>query len=66
MGITVYSLAISIVFYNLALIAVFILRRSPGFRAKHTVSLLAFITVLGVVRLVLPIDFDVAYCRALL
>lgn len=61
MGITVYSLAISIVFYNLALIAVFILRRSPGFRARHTVSLLAFITVLGVVRLVLPIDFDVAY-----
>jgi len=61
MGITVYSLAISIVFYNLALIAVFILRRSPGFRAKHAVSLLAFITVLGVVRLVLPIDFDAAY-----
>lgn len=61
MGITVYSLAISIAFYNLALIAVFILRRSPGFRARHTVSLLAFITVLGVVRLVLPIDFDAAY-----
>lgn len=61
MGITVYSVAISIVFYNLALIAVFILRRSPGFRAKHTMSLLAFITVLGVVRLVLPIDFDAAY-----
>ena len=61
MGITVYSVAISIVFYNLALIAVFILRRSPGFRAKHAVSLLAFITVLGVVRLVLPIDFDAAY-----
>lgn len=61
MGITVYSLAISVVFYNLALIAVFILRRSLGFRAKHTVSLLAFITVLAVVRLVLPIDFDAAY-----
>ena len=61
MGITVYSLAISIVFYNLALIAVFILRRSPGFRAKHTVSLLAFVTVLGVLRLILPIDLDAAY-----
>ena len=61
MGITIYSLAISIVFYNLALIAVFILRRSPGFRARHAVSLLAFITVLGLVRLVLPIDFDAAY-----
>ena len=61
MGITVYSLAISIVFYNLALIAVFILRRSPGVRARYAVSLLTFITVLGVVRLVLPIDFDAAY-----
>ena len=61
MGITVYSLAISIVFYNLALIAVFILRRSPGFRAKHAVSLLAFVTVLGVLRLILPIDLDAAY-----
>lgn len=61
MGITVYSLASSIVFYNLALIAVFVLRRSPVFRAKHALSLLAFITVLGVVRLVLPIDFDAAY-----
>jgi len=61
MGITVYSLAISIVFYNLALIAVFILRRSLGFRAKHAVSLLAFVTVLGVLRLILPIDLDAAY-----
>lgn len=61
MGITVYSLAISIVFYNLALIAVFLLRRSPGFRAKHAVSLLAFVTVLGVLRLILPIDLDAAH-----
>lgn len=61
MGITVYSVIISIIYYNLALIAVFILRRSPGFRARHAVSLLAFVTVLGVVRLVLPIDFDAAY-----
>ncbi len=61
MGITVYSLAISIVFYNLALIAVFILRRSPVFRAKHAVSLLAFVTALGVLRLILPIDLDAAY-----
>ena len=61
MGITVYSLAISIVFYNLALIAVFILRRSPGYRAKHTVSLLVFVTVLGVIRLITPIDWPGAY-----
>lgn len=64
MGITVYSLAISIVFYNLALIAVFILRGSPGFRAKHAVSILLFITVLGVVRLLVPIDFDAYVIRS--
>lgn len=61
MGITIYSLAISIVFYNLALIAVFILRRSPGFRAKNAVSLLMLVTVLGVIRLVTPIDWPGAY-----
>ena len=64
MGITVYSLAISIVFYNLALIAVFILRRSPGFRAKQAVPILLFITVLGVVRLLVPIDFDAYVIRS--
>lgn len=64
MGITVYSVVISIVFYNLALIAVFILRRSPGFRAKHTVELLLFITLLGAVRLLIPIDFDAYVLRS--
>lgn len=64
MGITVYSLAISIVFYNLALIAVFILRRSSVFRARYTVSLLLFITLLGAIRLLLPIDFDAYVLRS--
>lgn len=64
MGITVYSIIISIVFYNLALIAVFLLRRSPAFRAKHTVALLLFITVLGAVRLLAPIDFDAHVIRS--
>lgn len=64
MGITVYSIIISIVFYNLALVAVFLLRRSPAFRAKHTVALLLFITVLGAVRLLAPIDFDAHVIRS--
>lgn len=64
MGITVYSLAISIVFYNLALIAVFALRRSSVFRARHTVSLLLFITLLGAIRLLVPIDFDAYVLRS--
>lgn len=64
MGITVYSVAISIAFYNLALIAVFTLRRSSVFRARHTVSLLLFITLLGVIRLLVPIDFDAYVIRS--
>lgn len=64
MGITIYSIIISIVFYNLALVAVFLLRRSPAFRAKHTVALLLFITVLGAVRLLAPIDFDAHVIRS--
>ena len=64
MGITVYSLVVSIVFYNLALIAVFLLRRSPAFRARHTVTLLLFITVLGAVRLLVPVDFDAYVIRS--
>ena len=64
MGITVYSVAISIVFYNLALFAVFILRRSSLFRARYTVSLLLFITLLGAIRLLVPIDFDAYVLRS--
>lgn len=64
MGITVYSLAISIVFYNLALIAMFVLRRSFVFRARYTVSLLLFITLLGAIRLLVPIDFDAYVLRS--
>ena len=61
MGITVYSVVISIIFYNLALAVVFVLRRSPGFRAKHTSALLLFITLLGVLRLVIPLDLNSAH-----
>ena len=64
MGITVYSVIISIVFYNLALISVFLMRRSSAFRAKHTVTLLLFITLLGTVRLLVPIDFDAYVIRS--
>lgn len=64
MGITVYSLAISIVYYNLALFAVLILRRSSVFRARYTVSLLLFITLLGAIRLLVPIDFDAYVLRS--
>ena len=61
MGITVYSVIISIVFFNIALIAAFIMRRSNTFLARHTVSFLLLMVLLGIIRLLTPIDFDSAY-----
>jgi len=61
MSITVYSVIISIVFFNIALIAAFLMRRSNAFLAGHTVSFLLLMVVLGIVRLLTPIDFDSAY-----
>lgn len=61
MGITVYSVVISVVFFNVALIAVFLMRRSNTFLARHTVSFLLLMVVLGIIRLLTPIDFDSAY-----
>lgn len=60
MGITIYSVVISIVFFNIALIAAFIMRRSSVLLAKRTVSFLLLTVLLGVVRLLTPIDFDKA------
>lgn len=57
MGITVYSVIISVLFYNLSLIAVFLLRRSGAIRAKYTSALLLLLTFLGAVRLLTPLDF---------
>ena len=60
MGVTIYSVVISIVFFNIALIAAFIMRRSSVLLAKRTVSFLLLTVLLGVVRLLSPIDFDKA------
>ena len=61
MGVTVYSVIVSVVIYNLSLIAVFLLRRSGAIRAKYTSALLLFLTLLGAIRLFTPIDLDAAF-----
>lgn len=58
MGITVYSVVISVVFFNLALVAAFILRRSGAYLARYTVAFLLLTVLLGILRLLTPIDFD--------
>lgn len=61
MGITVYSVASSIIFFNIALIAAFVMRRSNVFLAKRTTSFLLFTVLLGAVRLLIPIDSGRCY-----
>ena len=61
MGVTAYSVIISVLFYNLSLIVVFLLSRSGLIRAKYTSALLLLLTFLGAVRLLSPIDLNQAY-----
>lgn len=61
MGVTAYSIIVSVLFYNLSLIVVYLLSRSGVIRAKYTSALLLFLTFLGAVRLLIPIDLDQAY-----
>ena len=61
MGITIYSVVISVIFFNIALIAAFIMRRSSVFLARHTISFLLLMVLFGIVRLLTPIDFDKAF-----
>ena len=61
MGVTAYSIIVSVLFYNLSLIVVYLLSRSGVIRAKYTSALLLFLTFLGAVRLLLPIDLNQAY-----
>ena len=61
MGITVYSVASSIIFFNTALIAAFVMRRSNVLLAKRTTSFLLFTVLLGAIRLLIPIDSGRCY-----
>lgn len=54
--VSVYSCASAIIFFNLALIVVFILRRNTTFLMKHSTRSLLLLAALGIVRLLLPID----------
>lgn len=61
MGVTVYSFGISVFFFNLALILVFIMRRSGVFLARRAFSFLMLTAFLGLLRLLTPLDFDRAF-----
>ena len=61
MEITVYSVIVSVVFYNISLVVVSLLRRSGVIQAKSSSALLLLLTLLGAIRLLTPIDLDNAF-----
>ena len=61
MGVTVYSIVASVILFNVALVTAFIMRRSSIFVARRTVSYLLLMVLLGIIRLLTPIDFDKAF-----
>lgn len=56
--ITAYSFAMSVIFFNISLVIVYLLRRKESFIARYGIQTLMVITVLGFLRLVLPVDFE--------
>ncbi len=59
--ISVYSFCSSVLFFNISLVLVFLLRRKTRFLAKYTTSTLIFLTFLGLIRLLTPVDFKAAH-----
>lgn len=56
--ISAYSVCSAIVFYNLSLLLVFLLRRRVWFLARYSTSVLLLVTFLGLVRLFTPLDME--------
>ena len=54
--VSVYSVISAILFFNIALVLVFILRRNTEFLVRYSVSVLLLLTGLSILRLFAPID----------
>lgn len=64
-GISVHSTFSAVLFFNISMLAVYLLRRKNGFLAAYTAPVLRFLTLLGAVRLFLPLDVEKAWVIAL-
>jgi len=54
--ISVYSIISSVLFYNLGLFILFILRRKTEFMSRYAISTLLLLSALSIARLMIPID----------
>jgi len=59
--ISAYSFIMSVVLFNLALTLVYMLRRKKDFIASYGIQTLIIITILGLIRLISPVDWERAY-----
>ncbi len=60
MGISIYSVIVSTVIYNICLIAITLLRRKGLIHAKYVSGLILFMTLLAALRMIIPLDLDQA------
>lgn len=56
-----YSFLVSIVWFNIAMLVVAILSRRTYFLVKYSTSVLLLCAALGIIRMLLPLDFSFAY-----
>lgn len=56
-----YSFLVSIVWFNIAMLVVSILSRRTYFLVKYSTSVLLLCAALGIIRMLLPLDFSFAY-----
>ena len=59
--ITSYSICSAVLYFNIAILLVYALRRNTVFLAKYSVNTLIIITILGLIRVFLPFDTDYAF-----
>lgn len=60
-NISAYSIVSAVLFYNLALIAVYLLRRKKEFMLRYGTTALILLSFLAVLRLCLPIEFGFSH-----
>lgn len=59
--VSVYSVFSAIVFFNLALVAVYVLMRRTRFVINYTAASLSLLTMLAILRLFVPADLTSAF-----
>ena len=55
-GVSIYSFVIAVICFNICLVVISVLRRNTIFLVKSSTSMLLLLSLLGIIRLLLPLD----------